>query len=401
MTLIKPQTLENLKQLWVRIALSRTDKVTKVTEGSVLSGIAYADAKLSQKALKDIALAQSHFYPDTAHGQFLDNIAKIYGISPRFGALASSTYVRIKADVGTSYIAGTHVFKSQDGLEWSLSVSVTVGTPGFTYALVSTTTTGAASAVEPFVINAVAPIPVGHTDVTNEFQAVGGRDIESDDVFRIRIKEAINALARPTRNYLKQAMLKFNQNVLRVYNYGDNGLGKTKLAIATINGADLTPAELNTLTTQITPFLSLSEEEPDGLIGVAVELVNIEWEPIDISFRANVDTVNFDVDTVRTTAQIRVNKYLDYRIWESGGRIEWDDLLQIVKTTPGIIYVPDDFFFPGQDIITDNAKLPRIRGFQMLDINGTIISNSTGVLNPIFYPTIADFSLIQTVLANL
>lgn len=401
MVLIKPQSIEALKQLWVKVLLSRTDKVTKVTDGSVLNGVAYASSKLAQKALKDIALAQSHFYPDTAHGQYLDNIAKIYGISARFGALGSSTYVRVTADNLTTYTQGVHTFKGQDGIIWDLNETKIVDANGFAYLKVSSQTVGAETAVEPFVITTVVPIPVGHTMVINEFKAVGGRDIEDDDTFRERIKEAINALARPTRNYIKQVMLKFNPNILRVFNYGDNGNGKVKLAIATVDGKDLTPSELTTLLGQIKPWLSLSEEEPDGLLGVGIELVNVVWEPIDISFRADVDIVNFNVDAVRVNAQIRMNKYLDYRTWKAGGRLEWDDLLQIAKTTEGIRYVPDDYFFPNGDIDTNIQKLPRIRGFQMLNMDGTIISNAAGTLNPVFYPTVADFSLIQTVLANL
>jgi len=400
MTLIKPQSAEKLKETWIKVLLSRTDGVTKVTDGSVLNGVAYADAKLGQKALKDVALAQSHFYPDSAHGQYLDNIAAIYGISARFGALGSSTYVRINALSGTAYLAATHKFQGSNGIIWDLDADTTVGADGFTYAKVTSQTTGANTAIALGEISKVAPIPVGHLNVVNEYLASGGRDAESDIDFRQRIKEAINALARPTRSYLKQAMLKFQTNVLRVFNYGDNGLGQTKLAIATVDGSDLSAGELTTLTANITPWLSLAEEQPDGLSGVGVELVNVEWEPIDISFRADV-IATYNADDVRANAQVRINKYLDYRTWVGGDNVEWDDLLQIVKTTEGIRYVPDQYFYPNADLSTNILKLPRIRGFQMLDLNGNIISNGSGTLNPVYYPTEADFSLISTVLANL
>ena len=368
MTLIKPQSAEKLKETWIKVLLSRTDGVTKVTDGSVLNGVAYADAKLGQKALKDIALAQSHFYPDSAHGQYLDNIATIYGISARFGALGSSTYVRITAASGTIYLSATHKFQGSNGVIWDLDADTTIGADGFTYAKVTSQTTGSATAIAMGEISKVAPIPVGHLNVINEYLANGGRDSESDIDFRQRIKEAINALARPTRNYLKQAMLKFQTNVLRVFNYGDNGVGKTKLAIATVDGSDLSTGELTTLTTNITPWLSLAEEQPDGLSGVGVELVNVVWEPIDISFRADI-LPTYNVDEVRSKVQVRINKYIDYRTWNGGDKIEWDDLLQIAKTTEGVRYVPDQYFFPNNDLDTNILKLPRIRGFQMLDLD--------------------------------
>lgn len=400
MAIINPQSESSLKELWIKVLLSRTDKVTKITDGSILNAIAYADSKLSQKALKDIALAQSHFYPDSAHGVYLDNIARIYGISGRHGALGSSTYLRIKADPNTTYTAGTHTFKGSDGIVWNLDSSVTVPQAGFTYAKVSSNTIGSQTAVNPFTINQVSPIPVGHTNVTNEFKAVGGRDIEDDGTFRQRIKEAINALSRPTRNYMKQVMLKFQPNVLRVFNYGDNGNGRTRLAIATVDGSDLSSSELSDLLENITPWLSLSEELPDGTNGVAVELVNVDWQPIDISFRVLLES-GYQPDAVRVNCQTRIGRYLDYRTWQSGANLEWDDLIQIVKTTEGVRYVPDQYFYPNNDIQTNSHKIPRIRGFQMLDMEGAIISDSGNQLNPTFYPTVADFGLISTVLTNL
>lgn len=399
--IIKPQSIEKLKEVFVKILLSRTDDVTKVTDASVLNGIAYGAAKLGQKALKDIALTQSHFYPKTAYGQYLDNIAEMYGISPRFASRASSTYLRIVGDVGTTYVQGVHQFKGSNGIIWDLdSASVIIGPDGFTYAKVVSTTTGADTLVEALTINQVNPIPVGHQYVINEYQALGGCDNEEDEEFRDRIVDAINLLARPTLSYLKQVMLKFRPDILRVFNYGDNGLGRIKLAIATVSGADLTPAELTDLTNDIAPWLSLDELNPDGLGFVGVELTNITWEPVDISFRVQIDPA-YDPDKVRKDIQVRMNKDLDYRTWVSGSKVEWDDLLQIAKSTEGVVYVPDQYFFPSQDLSTDYAKLPRVRGFQMLDLEGAIISNGSGTLNPVFYPTVADFSFIATVLGGL
>jgi len=400
MTLITPTSIEKIKELFVKIVLSRTDKVTKVTDGSVLNGIAYGNAKVGQKALKDVALAQSRFVPDTAYGQHLDDIAEMYGISPRFGALGSSTYLRFTADSGTLYQAGVHTFKGSDGVIFDLDANVLVGADGFNYGKISSQTTGSQTNVDALVIDTPSPIPVGHSSVLNEFQAVGGRDIEGDDAFRKRIKEAINALARPTLSYMEQVLLKVNPNVLRVYNYGSNGNGKVVLAVATQDGSNLSGAELISLMDSVRSFLSLSELNPDGIGGEGVELVNVDWEPVDISFRVDL-LVGFDVDVVRRNIQIRINNNLDYRTWTPGDKVENDDLLEIAKNTEGVKYVPDEFFFPSQDIEIDVAKIPRIRGFLMLDLDGAIISNGSGTLNPVYYPSVADFSFQATVLANL
>ena len=398
--IIKPLSVDKIKEIIVKILLSRTDKVTKVSDGSVLSGTAYGNAKVGQKALKDIALGQSHFYPDTAYGIYLDNIASMYGISPRFGALGSSTYVRVVANVGTTYVAGTHTFKSTTGIVFDIANNVTVGNDGFAYILVTSQTAGQNTNVEASTIDSVTPIPSGHQYVTNEYSCLNGRDVETDDQFRNRIKSAINVLARPTLQYILQVFLKYTPNVLRVFNYGATTNGKIRLGIATQDGSNLNNIQLNSMLSQLAPWLSLSELNPDGLNNVGVELVNIQWEPIDVSFRCDIDP-SYNADKVRINAQIKMNKYMDYRTWIPGSTVQWDDLLQIAKTTEGIRYVPDQYFYPSQDLSTDYGKLPRIRGFLMLDLDGNVISSGSNNLNPVFYPTVADFSFISTVLANL
>jgi hypothetical protein len=52
-------------------------------------------------------------------------------------------------------------------------------------------------------------------------------------------------------------------------------------------------------------------------------------------------------------------------------------------------------------VIVDNNKLPRFRSFLMLDLDGNILSNVTGSLNPVYYPADPDSSYQQTILASI
>ena len=52
-------TISFLKNLWVETFLNKTDKVTDITDNSVLNGVAYGTAKVAQKALKDIAIVEA------------------------------------------------------------------------------------------------------------------------------------------------------------------------------------------------------------------------------------------------------------------------------------------------------------------------------------------------------
>ena len=389
-----------LKEIFAEIALNKTDKISKISDHSVFNAIAHGTAKIGQKALKDIALIESLLFPDEAFGSQLDQIAANNGIAPRFGAAQSSTYLRLVGDVGTTYLQGTNTFTGNNGIVFDLEEDVTIGSAGFTYAKVRSQGSGGSTNIDPLTINQVTPVPAGHSYVINEYAATGGRDEESDDIFRRRIKEGPNILATGTLASIEQAFMKINSNILRIFQQGINTSGQVVLAISTQNGINLTSAELDELIDRGEEFFALTDIRSFGSTSTGVALRNIQWQPIDISFRVEL-LPSYNPDDVRREIQIKLQKELDYRFWQAGDKVEWDNLLEIVKSTQGVKYVPDNFFFPNVDIAIDVNKLPRIRGFLMLDTNGNILANLTGTLSPTFYPQQADFSFQQTVLRSI
>lgn len=390
-------TINELKQIFIELLINNSNKVSKVSNQSTNNGIAFGVAKIAQKALKDIAIAESHQFPDSAFGITLDTVADNYGIASRFGASQASTYLRVVGDPGTTYTAGVQVF-SGSGVGFDLEETIVITAVGYGYAKVRSSISGTKANVPALTINSVAPVPLGHKYVVNEYGALYGRDSENDKLFRLRIKEGGNLAARGTLAYITQTFIKINSNILRVYYQGTSDMGNLVLAIATQNGIDLTSVELDELKQRASEYLSLVDVNP--LTGsVNVDIVNIQYEPIDISVRLQID-VSADTARVREELQISIAKYLDFRFWTPGSLYEWDDVLQIVKDHPSVQYVPDTFFFPNQDLITDPLKLPRVRGFLLLNLDGLIIS-STNNLNPIYYPVDADFSFQSTILSSI
>ena len=75
--------------------------------------------------------------------------------------------------------------------------------------------------------------------------------------------------------------------------------------------------------------------------------------------------------------------------------------MEIVKNTKGVKYVPDEFFYPRVDQITNPNKLPRLRGFAMLNLQGGLVNTIQNTLNPIYYPSNVDFSYLQTILRTI
>lgn len=396
----KVTSVEQLKQQFIQLLINNTDKVTKVSDFSVLSGMAYGHGKLSQKCLHSVAIVESHLFPDYAHGEYLDTIAANRGISPRFGASVSSTYIKLVADPGTQYVQGSHVFSGSGGKSFSLEQSITIGSHGFGFAKIRSIDVGESSNVDALSLNTITNPPAGHLYAINEFAALGGRDVESDELFRRRIKEGGSVSSVGTLNYLTQALQQANSLVLKVLHQGLTSDGRVRLAVVTVNGSELLPSEIATLSNHCEQFLSLTDIRPYFSQQAGVEIVNVQWTPIDIDFRVKL-TTGANPDQVRRDIQVGAARYMDVRFWLTKNKVEWDDLLDIVKSTKGVEYVPDSHFTPSKDIVITNDKLPRFRSFIMRDLQGDVLLDVSGVLNPIFYPRRDNISLQSTVLSQI
>ena len=391
--------VEELKQIFLEIFLNKTDKVSDVSDDSVLNAIAYGNAKLTQRTLTNQAIIEGHIFPDSAYGEYLDNLAAIRGVAPRFGAVGSTTYVRVTADEGTSYIAGIHTFTSTSGIVFDLEESGVVGINGYAYLKVRSQQSGLNTNVDALSINKVSPIPQGHISVINEYAATGGSDQESDALFRERIKTNMNQMSRTTLSYLEQVFMKINPRVLRLHKGGIDSDGKFNLIVVSVNGQNFTTAEFDEILSKSEEYLSLSELLREGS-DFALKLNNVDWLPVDIEFRADIDPA-YDIDSVRRNIQIQMNKLFDYRFWKYGDKIEWENMLYAAKNVEGVRYVPDTHFYPQADVNVPKYRLPRVRSFIMRDLDGNIIEDNNGVLSDVFYPNEEDRSYQESVLTMI
>jgi len=397
----KISTAQELKQIFLEIFLNKTDKVNDISNESVLSGIGYGVAKIGQKCLTNQAIIEGHIFPDSSYGSYLDEAAKRRGVSERFTASGSSTYIRLVADKGTYYSSADNQFLSTSGVRFSLEKDVTIGIQGFEYAKVKSESTGMQTNVGPVSINRMTIIPQGHISCTNEYQATGGSDFESDETYRVRIKESVNQLARDTVSYIEQILMKINNNVLRVLKGGVDGSGKLNLTIVPCNGQDFTSDEINEMVSRSEEYLSINEFlNSSDASTFSLQLNNVKWFLLDVQFRLDIDPSS-DIDVVRKDLQIQMSKLFDYRFWKDGNKIEWENLLFIAKNTGGVRYVPDTNFLPRFDINVPIGQLPRIRGFVIRDLDGNLIYDNAGILSSFYYPNEPDYYFQQSVLATI
>jgi hypothetical protein len=386
-------TIEKLKSLIMELFYNKQNRVTAASDESVINANFFGVAKVGQKAMKDIALVESHIFPQYAYGVNLDNAAKLFGAPARFGASGSSTYVLLRADAGTLYQSAVNIFSGENGIDFELTEDFTVDVSGFGYAKVRSTSVGAVTNVNANTLLKVNPIPAGHIGVTNEYAATGGRDIETDDDFRLRVIQHPNIMAQKTLTYLAEIFRLTNPDVLRVLNYGVDVDAKLTLAVVLQNGADLTVSELADLLDASKEYMSLADLAPSG-DDAGIKLVNPVWFGVGgdelsdtgIDFRVQVYD-NYDVEAVRRDMQIALSNYIDFRYWDWSVSLQWSDLLAIVKSIAGVRFVPDAYFNPAYDITVPLGQLPRIKKFVMRDLNGNIIFSNTALVS-VFYPIV-------------
>ena len=381
-------TITNLKNLFIEMFLDKTAKVSNVADGSVVNATAFGVAKVAQKAMKDIAIKEAQIFPDTATGVYLDKAAALYGVSPRKGALGSSTYIRVSANPGTVYDTSV-TFVNKNGIRFQVDEALTVRESGYGYVKVRSINAGYSTNVPPNSITNVSPQPQGHIECTNEYYAIGGRDSEDDETFRIRIKNNLNILSKNTIEYWTQTLSNIDDRVLKVMSAGLDEKGIYNLYVVSQNGIFFTEEELDTLLESAQGYFGISELNIEGKV-VGIGIKNIDWFYVGsergLDFRVQLQP-DYDVSTVRQNIQVNLTKYLDFRFWTPGKIVEWDDLLDIVKKTDGVKYVPDEYFFPYYDQQVPANQLPRIRGFVMRDQDGNILYDSDSNLSPLFYPS--------------
>lgn len=394
-------TISFLKNLWVETFLNKTDKVTDITDNSVLNASAYATAKVAQKCLKDIAIVEAQIFPEEAAGEWLDRAAALFGVPSRLGALGSSTYIRVygrppsidedgNVVPGTTYEAGTHVFVSTNGVQFPIEQTLTLGESGYGYVKVRSAAVGAFTNVAANSIVTINPVPDGHIECTNEYYAVGGRDKEDDETFRLRILNHQNVYAEGTLEKLVQIFQRFDSRVLKIMYVGIMEDSFLHIQIATQNGQDLSASELQNILDNATPYFGIGDMIVSGRL-MGIKLENATWYEVGgdvgIDFRCELDdNSTLDVATIRKNIQVELTKYLDFRFWRPRQKVEWDNLLDIVKRAEGVKYVADEYFLPNSDEPVPEYMLPRIKKFVMRDLNGNVIFDEENEFSPVFYP---------------
>lgn len=379
-------TIADLKALYAETFLNHTSKISKISDLSVLNAHTFGVAKVFQKDLKDTAIIESQIFPELSSGDYLNNAAKLVGNSPRLDASGSSTFILVYAEPATIYIPGDSLFVSNQGVNFNITDVVIVGNNGYAYIPVRSSSVGVNTNVSAFSINRIINPPIGHINCTNEYEATGGRDEENDEDFKSRISQFHQFAAKNSKSNLLVNLQVVDPLILDIRRAGYTEDGKILFSIVTCNGKSYTQDELNSLESNLNRYMALSDvDDQAGVLGI--KLQNIEWQQVGgsngVDFRIDILPGFSEVD-VRKNIQIQLTKYFDFRFFEKD-RVEWDDLLQIIKNTKGVKYIPDEFFSPNTDVSVERYKIPRVIKFIMRDMLGNILFNNNNSILPIYY----------------
>jgi hypothetical protein len=393
------------------MAIEDSHKVTKVGANSVLNSLFFGIAKAGQRINKDVIISQMKLLPDTAFGSELDGIAEREGLPGRFSATESSTYLYVHGAVGSQYLKDTNFPVSIDGKEFKFENDFVIPAIGYTYQKVRSKDLGVENNIDPFKIVKISPAPVGHIALYNEYFVEGGSDNENDEDFRNRIKIGVNILATDTLSKYEQIFRTINNRVLKIYKGGfDETTGKYIIYLSTINGIDLTSgvgSELEEIEIKSLPYFSFSEQER------GVSLRNIPYTPIDIEMRVELNTL--ETDKARIEIQKAFQKKYDFRYWTFENTISWLELFIIAKNSSFVNKILEKYFIvrvetsggidnynlSNSEIVIPSYTLPRFRSFRVFDLNGNIISDTQGVLNPLYFPNELNRIYQQTLLQGL
>lgn len=394
----KIYSIDEIKNLFLQELLNKTNgKISKISDHSVLNGMAYGFAKVFQKSMKDIALLESELFPEYAYGKYLDRIARRYGITARRQELGSSVYVKIVASPGSLYLKDNCVFISSEGMTFSLVDNFEVGNNGWGYALLKSDDVGTETNVGIGSISKMTGQPSGHIYLVNELPATGGIDKESDEDFLQRILQNFNNFSFETLNKLTAIFQKIYPNIIEVRKIGVNSLGQVVLSVVTSNGVDLTNEQLGILTDKSVPYLSLQDlYVVNGLQGGVVPILvqNIAKTYIDLDFRVQLDA-NINITKFKVACQKAVLDVLDF-VSKDIVTVQWEDLFTAIRVQSGIKMLAEDYFFAGNystwttqsphtDIDIPATTIPRLRMFVIRDEYGAVLFNNDNEVVPYYY----------------
>lgn len=308
-----------------------------------LRGYITAVALKIRDLYRELTIVRRKLFLNTCSGTDLDTYAEQIGVDPlRRGSSKAGVLLLFTGTSGTVIPLGTRVVCDLTNIGYVTKSQITLGSanPSFiTSGAINVATANVGDVVWAecevggeignVPAHSISVITVANVKVTNPSPAQGGRDLESDQQFRYRIKNYVKLLNKNTQKYYEALCMKYNANVLRVLVEPNPAtIDGIIINVLTKSGAPLTASELQQLSAQIYAEQKAFTE---------VTCINVAFTLITVDERATLKSengvaVNPEKHYADTAGALAA--YFDWSKWEWGGKVSRDNVFVICDTVP-------------------------------------------------------------------
>ena len=376
MTVIKTEI--EIEQELIQDLVVAQDEITYFGKGGVARSILHSIARRLAELWFDYGQKIKALFLGTSIGTDLDTYGENRGII-RLGACSSRVLLVFIGTGGTIVPEGTEI-TGDHGIVFKTSCQLNMGTDGnlafagaalASSVLAESVTKGVITKVAENTLNTLVNPIAGVNTVNNPLPAYYGKDEETDEEYRYRIKYQISILNKTTQDFITEGCKEANEDICRVFT--EKAIGENKINVYVIkrSGSYLTTSEKSYI---------LSYLNDRWIILPQIEILDLPVTNVDVSLKVRA-MPGYTLEQLFINCADGITDYLDFRTWVLGEDVDSDDILQICLNAEGVDDIDVPNFIPGSNIEVDYNGIPMLRTMTMVDMDNP--SNSINLnLNP-------------------
>ncbi len=318
----------------IRETVANQTEITVFEPKTAIRGLITAVAGTVREMWNDLYQTKRKIFLNTSSGEDLDELGEARGII-RLSAAKASVLIRFAGTSGTVIPAGSIVTNPSSGTSYETKTEITLGRNNsslFTNSSIADVVWAeclAAGTIGNSQVNTITgkPAIAGLTSVTNPSPAQGGADIESDGLYRERIRNYISTLNQGTEAAYEAWVRGIDPRVLRVKSKRDrNQYDSILLILVSQSGAPFLAGDLNFIASEVMKKHRAYSN---------VRCININFTAITVKERVKIKS-GFTLTQVFASTADACAGFFNWKNWEFGQPISIDDLFVVCDRVAGV-----------------------------------------------------------------
>ena len=346
------KTRKQIERDMIQWSRNNNSSLTDFNQGSVIRSIYSAVAAILAQIYYQLHRLYRSARIVFADGGELDILLAARGMSRRGATKASLRDVTISADEGTvipvGYKAGT-----ENGIEF---VTIETGTVAANEVSIDldceAVIPGIGGTIREGTLIKDLTNQTGVNSIFNSTNSEGGFDSETDEMFRNRGIEQLDALSLGVPASYQAWAREARSDVFRAIAQANNPAWGDKVVVVYLvqdNAGAFSEEDLN----QVEHYI-----QAKAPLGAIVKCLNAVWTDVNLTVQVRL-TKGVNLNDVKENITVNMKLYLDYREWEWGTDVDWSDLFALISNTLGVDEVEKAGFIPGSNVIVGAQSLPR------------------------------------------